>query len=75
MVPIYIIVKANGDVWLTLSKADATAVGANVARVELTPNVHPGGAKVAAIGGSAGAYTFTVNAASAEFGNIPLRSF
>jgi hypothetical protein len=75
-VPLYLIVKSTGEIYLSLSKPDAIAVSASPAyRVEIQDSIHTGAAaKIATISGNAGAYTIT-DAAAGEFSNRHARSF
>ena len=75
MVPLFLVIKSTGEIFLTQNKADAIAVTASPAlRVELQPSVHPGAAvKIATIGGT-GPYTVT-DAAAGEYNNRHARTF
>jgi hypothetical protein len=73
LIPLYLIVRQNGEIHLALSKPDALTVANSVLRLEITPSVHAA-TKIATIGGSAGAYTCTASNL-ADLSNQHGRSF
>lgn len=76
MNPLFLTIKTDGTIWLSLNKADAIALQVSPAfRVELTPSIHPTGAvKIGSITGNSPTYGVT-DAMAGEFGNKHARSY